>query len=242
MQQKPVITKNPLNCLKVIGSNVVKSLSRVRLFAGPMDCSLSGSSIHGVFQARVLEWIAISFSRAFSRGSSRPRNRIWVSRIAGRRFTVWGTRGVIGRGWFSIGFPGGLDGKVSVYNAGDLGSILGLGRSAGEGNGSPLQYSCLENPMDGGAWWATVPGVEKSDFTFTFTLILSGPMALVPSDMIRPRYLTDCWQSWAFPLMPYNCSMPESLRNLLRPVSKLPLSQHRAEYHLHIVAPLPLSY
>ena len=61
-----------------------------------------------------------------------------------------------------------------------------------EGNGTPLQYSCLENPMDGGAWWATVPGVEKSDFTFTFTLILSGPMALVPSDMIRPRYLTDC--------------------------------------------------
>ena len=50
----------------------------------PMDCSLSGSSIHGIFQARVLEWIAISFSR----GSSRPRNRTWVSRIAGRRFTV----------------------------------------------------------------------------------------------------------------------------------------------------------
>ena len=50
----------------------------------PMDCSLSGSSIHGIFQARVLEWIAISFSR----GSSRPRNRTRVSRIAGRRFTV----------------------------------------------------------------------------------------------------------------------------------------------------------
>ena len=53
-----------------------------------MDCSLSGSSIHGIFQARVLEWITISFSR----GSSRPRNRTWVSRIAGRRFTVWATR------------------------------------------------------------------------------------------------------------------------------------------------------
>ena len=45
-------------------------------------------------------------------------------------------------------FPGGSDGKVSAYNAGDLGSIPGLGRSPGEGNGDPLQYSCLENPMD----------------------------------------------------------------------------------------------
>ena len=49
-------------------------------------------------------------------------------------------------------FPGGSDGKVSAYNAGDLGSILGLGRSPGEGNGNPLQYSCLENAMDKGAW------------------------------------------------------------------------------------------
>ena len=51
-----------------------------------------------------------------------------------------------------LGFPGGSDGKVSVYNAGDLGSIPGSGRSAGEGNGNPLQYYCLENPMDRGAW------------------------------------------------------------------------------------------
>ena len=49
-------------------------------------------------------------------------------------------------------FPGGSDGKASAYNAGDLGSIPVLGRSSGEGNGNPLQYSCLENPMDGGAW------------------------------------------------------------------------------------------
>ena len=52
-------------------------------------------------------------------------------------------------------FPGGSDGKASVYNAGDLGSIPGLGRFPGEGNGNPLQYSCLENPMDGRAWYAT---------------------------------------------------------------------------------------
>ena len=64
--------------------------------------------------------------------------------------------------------------KSSVCNMGDLGSIPGLGRSPGEGNGNPLQY-CLENPMDRGAWWAAVHGVSKSptrlsDFTFTFML------------------------------------------------------------------------
>ena len=59
-------------------------------------------------------------------------------------------------------FPGGSDDKASAYNAGDLGSVLGWGRSPEEGNGNPLQYSCLENPMDGGAWWATVHGVSKS--------------------------------------------------------------------------------
>ena len=73
----------------------------------------------------------------------------------------------------TLGFPGGSDSKASAHNAGDLGLIPGLGRSPGEGNGNPLQYSCLENSMDGGAWWATVHGVAKSrtllsDFTFTW--------------------------------------------------------------------------
>ena len=53
---------------------------------------------------------------------------------------------------FAKYFPGGSDGKVSVYNAGDPSSILGSGRSLGEGNGNPLQYDCLENPMDRGVW------------------------------------------------------------------------------------------
>ena len=61
-----------------------------------------------------------------------------------------------------MGFPSGLDGKESACNAGDLGSVHGLGRSPGEGNGYPLQYSCLENPMDRGAWQATAHGVAKS--------------------------------------------------------------------------------
>ena len=58
--------------------------------------------------------------------------------------------------------PGFSDGKESTCNAGDLGLILGSGRSLGEGNGNPLQPSCLGNPMDRGAWWATVLGVAKS--------------------------------------------------------------------------------
>ena len=58
-------------------------------------------------------------------------------------------------------FPGGPYSKESTCNAGDLGSILGLGRSPGEGNGNPLQYSCLENPMDGGAWQAPIHGSHK---------------------------------------------------------------------------------
>ena len=67
-------------------------------------------------------------------------------------------------------FPGGSDGKTSARNAGGPGLIPGSGRSPGEGNGNPPQHSCLENSMDGGAWWATVHGVAKSqkrlsDFT-----------------------------------------------------------------------------
>ena len=63
---------------------LVKSLSRVRLFCDPIDCSPPGSSVHGIFQARLLQWVAISFSRE----SSQPKDRTWVFRIAGRRFTI----------------------------------------------------------------------------------------------------------------------------------------------------------
>ena len=74
---------------------------------------------------------------------------------------------------YRVFFPGGSEVKASARNAGDLGSIPGSGRSPGEGNGNPLQFFRLENPMDGGAWRATVHGVIKSrtrlrDFTFTF--------------------------------------------------------------------------
>ena len=102
----------------------------------PMNCSLPGSSTHGIFQARVLEWGAIAFSvRVLEEMSiSLPCNII--SRTT----------------YLEISFP-------TILN--------------GEGNGTPLQHSCLENPMDGGAWWPAVHGIAEgptrlSDFTFTF--------------------------------------------------------------------------
>ena len=87
----------------------------------------------------------------------------------------------------SRSFPGGSQGKESAYNAGDPGLVPGLGRFPGEGNGYPLQYSCLGNPMDGGAWWAAVHGIAKSrtrlsDFPFTFHFhALEKEMATHPS-------------------------------------------------------------
>ena len=63
---------------------------------------------------------------------------------------------------FMCFFPGGSDGKETTCDAGDLGFVPGSARSPGEGNGNPLQYSCLENPMDRGVWQATVHGIAKS--------------------------------------------------------------------------------
>ena len=107
----------------------VKSESEVAqsclTLSNPMDCSLLGSSFHGIFQARVLEWGAIAFSE-------HQMNQLLIRN-----------------------FPGGSNSKELASNAGDIrdvDSIPGSGRSLGEGDGTPLQYSCLENPMDGGAW------------------------------------------------------------------------------------------
>ena len=98
---------------------------------------------------------------------------------------------------FQLWFPQdtclhGSEGKASACNAGDLGSIPVSGRSPGEGNGNLLQYFCLENPTDGGAWRATVHGVAKSrtrlsDFTFAFTFRQLLKKGIV--DTLRPKTL-----------------------------------------------------
>ena len=84
-----------------------------------------------------------------------------------------------------LGFPGGSDGKESTCNTGDLGLISVSGRCPREGNGYPLQYSCLENSMDRGAWWATVHGVEKTWtrlINYTFTI---GGQALLVAQIVK---------------------------------------------------------
>ena len=99
--------------------------------------------------------------------------------------------------FYSERFPGGSEVKASACNAGDLGSIPGLGRSPGEGNGNPLQYSYLENPMDGGAWWATVHRFAKSrarlsDFTYLPTYVSVTPNFLFPAWKSSQNYRFIC--------------------------------------------------
>ena len=124
----------------------------------------TSDTVHGILQGRILEWVAFSFPR----GSSQPRDWTQVSCIAGI-FSLF------------LGFPGGSAGKESACNAGDLGSIPGLGRFPGEGKGYPLQYSALENYID-----CIVHGVAKNltwlnSFHFTFC---SSPIGYwTPSDL-----------------------------------------------------------
>ena len=91
--------------------------------------------------------------------------------------------------WVVMGFPGGSDSKLSTCNAGDLGSTLESGRSPVEGNGYTLQYSCLENSMDRGAWQAIVQGVAESDMTEQLTLSLSYPISSLISSIGEVQFL-----------------------------------------------------
>ena len=86
------------------------------------------------------------------------------------------------------GFPGASAGKESACSAGDPGSISGLGRSPGEGNGNPLQYSCLENRMDRGAWSDTIHGVAESDMTENAFTFISQPSTTEPGTHIYPYH------------------------------------------------------
>ena len=144
-----------------------------------MHCSPPGFFVHWILQATILQWIAIPFSRI----SSQPRDQTQISHIGGRFLTIWATRKAWK--WLIIKtslqevkelrssytpipcFPsplvvGGSAGKEFVCNAGDLGSIPGLGRSPGGGHGNPLQYSCLGNSMNRVVWRATVHRIAKS--------------------------------------------------------------------------------
>ena len=119
-----------------------KSHQLCLILCDPMGCSPPGSSVHWILQARILELVAMPSSKG-----SPP--------LAGGFFTTSATwePPVLPRAIINLveGFPGGSDGKESACNMGDLGSIPGLGRPPGEGNGYPLQYSCLETSMDRGS-------------------------------------------------------------------------------------------
>ena len=92
--------------------------------------------------------------------------------------------------YFGYGLPRWLNGKESACNAGDLCFIYGLGRSPGGENGNPLQYSCLENPIDRGAWWATIHGVEKESHMTKHACIWD------LSSLTRDWTCTPCTGSW----------------------------------------------
>ena len=122
------------------------------LSCDPMDCTHPAPLSMGFFQAVILEWIA------FPPPWDLPDVLLHFC-TAKRFFTAEPS-------WVLV-FPGGSVGKRSACNAGKQGSLPGWDRSPGEGNGSPLQYSCLENSMDRGAWWATAHGVTKSQTRLT---------------------------------------------------------------------------
>ena len=121
----------------------VKSLSRVRLFETPWTTAYQAPPSMGFSRPKVLESGATAFS-AWDVKEDAKENSCWI---------------IIS---LQMGFPCGSVIKNPPANAGDTGSIPGSGRSLRRGNGNPLQYSCLGNPMDREAWWATARAVAKS--------------------------------------------------------------------------------
>ena len=108
--------------------------------------------------------------------------------------------------YVNLRFPGGSEVKASACNAGHLGSIPGSGRSPREGNGNPLQYSCLGNPMNAGAWWPTVHGVTKSrtqlsDFTFSIQI---SPDFQYTTEQLHFQYSDFTRFAHTFPLIMYS--------------------------------------
>ena len=170
----------------------------------PMDCSPPGSSAHGILQTRILEWVSMPSSR----GSPQPRDKTQVSCFVRGFFTISATREAMNTGLGSLsrlqgifldqesnqsllhcrwvlyqGFPGGSDSKASACNAGNPGSIPGLGRSPGEGNSNPL----LPRKFHG---WRRLVGyspwghkqsdtTERLHFHFSFFFVYFGKFPLL---------------------------------------------------------------
>ena len=105
------------------------------------------------------------------------------------------------------GFPDDSDGKESSYNTGHPGSIPESGRAFGEGHGNPLQYSCLENPRDRGAWWATVHGSQRvrCDWAFMCLIVLLSSLAASSRWCLYSAEVSDLW----------NCLSPSPSPSLL---------------------------
>ena len=154
MELKSIITKLK-KCIAAAAA--AKSLQSCPTLCNSIDSSPPGSPGPGILKAGILEWVAISFSNAW-----KWKVKVKSLSCAGLLATPWtaGYQASPSMGFWGV--PCGSAGKESACNVGVLGSISGVGRSPGEGNGNPLQYSCLGNPMDGGAWWVTVHGVAKS--------------------------------------------------------------------------------
>ena len=139
-------------------------------------------------------------------GLFKPLHRIW-----------WGfDKIMLGKGWeqhlqnIKSGFPGGSDGKASARNVGDQGSIPGLGRSPGKGSGNPLQYSCLENSMGGGAWWAIQSmGSQRvgHNWATSLSMLMLVPLSLLPQFppgemLLSPALPTQNHTILSFPSVP----------------------------------------
>ena len=178
---------NLVSCVQLFGTHSMSmGFSRPEYWSGwpfPFPGDLSNSGLPHCRQIlyqlshqgspRTLEWVAYPFSSR----SCWPRNQTRVSCVAGKFFTSWATREapylalvelyLLCPVYFSLlvscmaDFPRGSSVTNPLANTGDAGSIPGWGRSPGGGNGNPLQYSCLGNPIDRGAWRATVHGVAK---------------------------------------------------------------------------------
>ena len=170
---------------------VLTRFSYVWLFETPWTVAYQAPLSMGILQARMLEWVAMPSSRV----SSQARGRTQVSCIAGGFSTNWATREYpkiikITKITHEKAKSPNKNIISWIYSALDAGFIPGLGRSPGGGNSNPLQYSCLENPMERGAWQATARGVAKTWLKRLITLRV-------------PKALSKLFIFWLFSFFPH---------------------------------------